>query len=142
MMMPLRGLRHHSSLRNRSMRSRRRFFRQPARYDACMDPPVQRLIESLHRQACKSVLALTGGGTSAAGCLLAVPGGSRSILEVVVPYQEEALADFLGVHPESACSVATAQQMARRAEGRAAWLVPREAVAGISCTASLVTDRP
>lgn len=107
-----------------------------------MDPAVRQLIESLHRSAPKYVLALTGGGTSAAAQLLAVPGGSRSILEVIVPYHETALADFLGHSPEHYCSESTAVAMANRAYERAAWLAPREVVAGIGCTASLATDRP
>src|SRR5437667_73710 len=50
-----------------------------------MDPAVARLIARLHQAPCRYVLGLTGGGASAAGWLLAVPGGSRTVLEVVVP---------------------------------------------------------
>jgi len=107
-----------------------------------MEPAVRSLIEQLHRTPCKYVLALTGGGSQAAGLLLSVPGGSRTILEVVIPYHEQALADFLGRAPEQYCSEAAALAMAHRAYDRAGWLVPREAVAGIGCTATLATDRP
>src|SRR5579871_3179174 len=107
-----------------------------------MDLAVRQLIESLHRSAPKYVLALTGGGTSAAANLLAVPGGSRSVLEVLVPYHENALADFLGHSPEQYCSESTAVTMANRASERASWLAPRDVVAGVGCTASLATDRP
>jgi len=107
-----------------------------------MDTATRTLIEALHQAPVQYVLALTGGGTTTAGLLLAVPGGSRTILEVVVPYNERALHDFLGAVPAQHCSVATAQALARRAWERAAWLAPRQAVAGVSCTATLATDRP
>jgi hypothetical protein len=108
-----------------------------------MDAATQALIEALHRTApYRYVLALTGGGTGAAAQLLNVPGGSRTLLEVVVPYSELALADFLGRAPAQACSTATALALARRALERARWLSPGEPVAGIGCTASLATDRP
>jgi nicotinamide mononucleotide (NMN) deamidase PncC len=107
-----------------------------------MDPDLRQLIEALHRSAGKYVLALTGGGTSAAAHLLTVPGGSRSVLEVVVPYDAKALTEFLGRTPEQYCTEATAAAMASGAYDRAAWLAPREIVAGVGCTASLATDRP
>jgi len=107
-----------------------------------MDPAVRSLIEALHRAEVKYVLALTGGGVSAASHLLAVPGGSRTILEVVIPYHENALNDYLGRPPEQYCSVECSRDMARRAFERAGWFAPREAVAGLGCTATLATDRP
>jgi len=74
--------------------------------------------------------------------LLAVPGGSRSILEVIVPYHERSLAEFLGRQPVSFCSEETSLAIAKRAQTRASWLTPGEAVVGLGCTASLVSDRP
>jgi hypothetical protein len=108
-----------------------------------MDPDVRSLITALHAAGpCRYVLAVTGGGAGAAGWLLSVPGGSRAVLEVVVPYAEAALADFLGHRPASFCSAETGHAMAARALGRARWLAPGEAVAGVGCTASLRSDRP
>jgi hypothetical protein len=107
-----------------------------------MDPATRQLIEAVHRAPGRCVLALTGGGASAAGFLLSVPGGSRTVLEVVVPYDEGALVDFLCRRPEHFCSAATAREMAVRALDRARWLAPGETVAGVGCTASLATDRP
>jgi hypothetical protein len=101
-----------------------------------------KLIEAIHRAPGKCVLALTGGGAGATAMLLGVPGASRTVLEVVVPYGERALADFLGRRPEQFCSAATAAAMAERAHARARWLAPGEDVVGLGCTASLVTDRP
>lgn len=74
--------------------------------------------------------------------LLSVPGASRSILEAIVPYDENSLAAFLGHRPLSFCSLETAQAMARRALDRARWLAPGESVAGVACTAGLRSDRP
>ncbi|HWY86328.1 MAG TPA: hypothetical protein VNX28_06375, partial [Gemmataceae bacterium] len=58
------------------------------------------LIVGLHATPAQWVLALTGGGASVAGHLLSVPGGSRTLLEIVVPYHEQALAEFLGRPPD------------------------------------------
>src|SRR5438132_756094 len=107
-----------------------------------MSPDTRTLIEAIHRTRFKCVLALTGGGTCAAAQLLSVPGGSRTVLEVIVPYHEQALVEFLGRRPEQSCSEETSQAMARRAYERAAWLAPGERVVGLGCTASLATDRP
>jgi hypothetical protein len=107
-----------------------------------MDPATRQLIETLHGAPGRCVLALTGGGASAVGMLLSVPGGSRTVLEAVVPYDEAALADFLGRRPEQACSAATGRELAARALARAHWLAPGEPVVGVGATASLATDRP
>lgn len=107
-----------------------------------MDPATRRTLEAIHAAGRPFVLAATGGGALAAGLLLAVPGASRTVLEAVVPYSEEALADFLGSRPAQFCAPATAQAMARRARQRACWLRPGAAGFGVGCTASLATDRP
>jgi nicotinamide mononucleotide (NMN) deamidase PncC len=107
-----------------------------------MDPSLLRLIEALHAGPYRYAVALTGGGASAVAALLSVPGGSRTILEAVVPYHERALIDFLGRAPDQFCSADTARALAGRARDRARRLAPGEAVAGAGCTASLATDRP
>jgi hypothetical protein len=107
-----------------------------------MDSATRRLIEAIHASPHKYVLALTGGGIQAAAMLLNVPGGSRTLLEAVVPYSDRSLIDFLGFRPRSFCSSDTARAMARRALERARWLAPGEELIGLGCTASLVSDRP
>jgi nicotinic acid mononucleotide adenylyltransferase len=107
-----------------------------------MDPALLYLIRRLHEVPLKYVLVLTGGGSRALAWLLGVPGGSRTILEAVVPYDATALTDFLRQAPEQFCSAATAEAMAQRAYERAGWLAPGQVVAGVGCTASLATDRP
>jgi hypothetical protein len=74
--------------------------------------------------------------------LLNVPGASRALLEVLVPYHPQSLLEFLGHEPEQSCSSETSRAMATRSLVRAATLVPGQRVAGIACTASLATDRP
>jgi hypothetical protein len=107
-----------------------------------MDPAIRRLIEALHQAPRKCVLAVTGGGAQAAGLLLSAPGGSRTVLEIVVPYHDQSLCEFLGARPAQFCSVETARAMAVRAAERARWLAPGETVVGLGCTASLASDRP
>jgi hypothetical protein len=106
-----------------------------------MDTATRPLIEALHRAPGKCVLALAGGGTGAAAMLLGVPGASRTVLEVAVPYGEAALADYLGRRPDHFCSGPTGRELAARACARARWLAPGEPVVGLGCTASLATDR-
>src|SRR5262245_40760314 len=100
------------------------------------------LIVSLHRQPIPCVIAATGGGASAVAALLGVPGASRTVLEALVPYQPDALAEFLGFAPAHACSADTARAMAQRAFDRGRKLTPGVPVIGVGCTASLATDRP
>ena len=79
----------------------------------------------------------------AIGELLRVPGGSRLLIEAQVPYDELALAAFLGFAPAQACSSDTAIAMARSARARAARLMPAGTdPVGLGATAALVSDRP
>ncbi len=100
-------------------------------------------VAALHASGRQAVLAITGGGSGAIAELLRVPGGSRLLLEAVVPYAAGALARFLGGEPAQACSAETAVAMAERARARAAALAPAGTqVVGLGATASLVSDRP
>jgi hypothetical protein len=75
--------------------------------------------------------------------LLRVPGGSRLLIEAQVPYDEQALAAFLGFAPAQACSSDTASAMSQTARARAARLVPAGTdLVGLGATAALVSDRP
>ncbi len=107
-----------------------------------MNASLRALVSAIHNAGYRLVLAATGGGAGAAAWLLSVPGGSRSVLEVIVPYDERSLEEFLGHRPASFCSEETSRSMAQRALERARWLVPGQSVAGIACTASLRSDRP
>src|SRR5215469_16017810 len=108
-----------------------------------LDAAWQQLISQLHASGRKAALAITGGGSGAIGELLRVPGGSRLLIEAQVPYDEHALAAFLGFAPAQACSSDTAIAMARSARVRAAKLVPPGSdLVGLGATAALVSDRP
>ena len=117
--------------------------------------------ESMPRPA--NGLAVTGGGSGAISALLTVPGGSRTLLEAVVPYSSESQIEFLRTTPEHFCSPRTARLMAMAAFQRgisSSWLRRRESFSwscganwqsatstgydpiGVACTASLASDRP
>ena len=99
-------------------------------------------IARIHASSCRAMLVVTGGGTQAVADLLAVPGASRTVLEVVVPYSETALAEFLGANPDQAVSVETAAALAKAAYKRAGVLRPAGGpLVGVACTATLATDR-
>ena len=103
----------------------------------------RQLITALHGSGRKAALAITGGGSGAIGELLRVPGGSRLLLDAQVPYDEGALAAYIGAAPGQACSAETAVAMARSAVVRAAALAPAATDAvGLGATAALVSDRP
>jgi len=107
------------------------------------DAAWRQTIAAMHASGRQVVLAITGGGSGAIAELLRVPGGSRLLLEALVPYDGRALSAFLGVEPGQACSVETAVAMAQRAHERAEKLAPTSAqLVGLGATAGLVTDRP
>jgi hypothetical protein len=107
------------------------------------DAAWRQLISASHASGRKAALAITGGGSGAIGELLRIPGGSRLLIEAQVPYDEQALAAFLGVAPAQACSADTAIALAQAARARAARLVPAGAdLVGLGATAALVSDRP
>ena len=107
------------------------------------DAAWPQLISALHGSGRKAALAITGGGSGAIGELLRIPGGSRLLIEAQVPYDEHALAAFLGFAPAQASSADTAIAMARTARERAAGLAPTGTdLVGLGATAALVSDRP
>lgn len=108
-----------------------------------MDDAWRTLIEQIHASGRRVVLAITGGGSGAIGELLRVPGGSRTLVEAIVPYDGASLAQFLTSGPDQACSEETATAMAHRARERARSLIPEAAATvGLGATASLASDRP
>ena len=101
------------------------------------------LIRATHASGCQAVLAITGGGSGAIAEILRIPGGSKLLLEALVPYDARALEDFLGAPVEQACSEDTAAAMADRAQQKAAALAhPDTRPIGLGATASLASDRP
>lgn len=133
-----------------SLRLRRQLFvAVKARYGAEMievyAPSAERLIRALHASGRQCVLAITGGGATAIGSLLCLPGGSRLLLAAHVPYGEAAMCRWLHARPEHFCSAETARAMAMAAFEEALALAGSSAASqlvGLGCTASLVSDRP
>jgi nicotinamide mononucleotide (NMN) deamidase PncC len=104
---------------------------------------ISKLVQQIHASPTRIVMAITGGGSRAISQLLEVPGASRTVLEVVVPYSDLAMAGWLGGPPEQACSAQTARAMAMAALLRTVELDDSHSpLAGVACTASLATDRP
>ena len=104
------------------------------------------LVEALHAAPMMMVVAVTGGGNALITDLLGVPGASRTVLEVRVPYAETALAELVGaevMEAAGAVSEAMATAMAEACLQRAKDLAPWAQVplAGVAITAALVSDR-
>jgi len=116
---------------------------ESTRVERQSDASWRQTIAGMHASGRQVVLAITGGGSGAIAELLRVPGGSRLLLEALVPYDAHALTAFLGFEPAQASSVETAVAMAQRARERAARFAPTGAhLVGLGATAGLVTDRP
>jgi len=89
------------------------------------------------------VLVTAGGGSRAIAELLEVPGASRTVVEAVVPYAPVAMCRWLGAKPDEFCSSQTVRSLAVAAFRRACdYETSGVPLAGISCTASLASDRP
>jgi nicotinamide mononucleotide (NMN) deamidase PncC len=101
------------------------------------------LVQQIHDTPTRVVLAAAGGGSRAIADLLEVSGGSRTLLEAVVPYSAAAMIAFLGSRPDEFCAAPTARTMAMAAFHRARrYEEPAAMPAGVACTASLASDRP
>ncbi len=100
------------------------------------------LIDQIHDSSLSIVIAVTGGGVAAISDLLLVPGASRTVIEAVVPYSFQALSRLVGYSPEQAVSEEVAEKMAFACLRRARELSDNDGlIAGVACTAALVTDR-
>ena len=78
-----------------------------------MTNDIEHVIKAIHSSGRLAVVAVAGAGTRAVAWLLGVPGASRTVLEVVVPYGHRAMVNFLGHEPAQFVSPATARDMAR-----------------------------
>lgn len=117
-----------------------------------MTPQARRaLVEAIHDTPTMLVLAVAGGGNAVVTDLLDVPGASRTILEIRVPYAASAMADLLALDDDepwdeptaAAVSTSTAQTMAEACLERAHHLsADHHDVVGVACTAALASDRP
>lgn len=99
------------------------------------------LIEQIHAADGKLVLATAGAGTNAVAWLLGVPGASRTVLEVLVPYNPASFEAFVGRAIESYASTTASQWLAGRALAHAQTLNSGRVI-GVGCAAAIATDRP
>ena len=103
---------------------------------------IQEIVARIHGSPQQAVMAVSGAGSQAIAWLLGVPGASRTLLEVVVPYGRESMLDFLGFEPEQFVSEDTARSMAWAAFQRARRLREKDVpLLGLACTATIATDR-
>ncbi len=108
-----------------------------------MDDELISLIQHIHAGPHQAVLVSSGGGSQAFAWLLSVPGATRTVLEVALPYSYASFERFLGYVPEHYVAPETAVAMAKAAYRRARILAPDGTPSfGVACTATLVTDRP
>jgi nicotinamide mononucleotide (NMN) deamidase PncC len=99
-------------------------------------PEVEELVRRIHAAPNRIVLALNGGRRAIAE-LLEVPGGSKALLDAVVPYSEGAITEWLGSRPEQFCSSRAARAMAVVAYDRALrYGAAEEQAVGIACSGS------
>ena len=104
---------------------------------------INGLVQQIHAAPQQAVVVVAGAGSQAASWLLGVPGASRTLLEVLVPYGRWSMVDFLGHEPEQYVSADTARDMARAAYRRGLRLREDDSpILGLSCTATIATDRP
>ena len=64
-------------------------------------------IKSLHESNVEFVLVFAGAGSHAIDRLLSVPGASKTVLEIMIPYSNNSLDEFLGLKPEKYVSLDT-----------------------------------
>ena len=108
-----------------------------------MDVEIHDAIRRIHASPAKIALVASGGGIRSMMWLLTTPGASQTVLEALIPYSSQALADFLGERPKRAVTAKTAESMASRAFERAGFLSDsRSGLIGVGCTAAIATDRP
>ena len=101
------------------------------------------LAARIHGAEGQGMAVVTGGGSGALATLLQVPGASRTLLDACIPYSQRALEQFLGGRPDRACDAPTARALAMAAFHHARSLSGTvTGLFGVSCTASLATDRP
>ncbi len=108
-----------------------------------MDTETLRLVEAVHNARGMACVAVAGSGSQAVGWLLGVAGASRTLLDAQLPYANSAVVDYLGAEPSQYVSADAALGLARAAYFRATRLREGDArVIGVSCAATIATDRP
>ncbi len=107
-----------------------------------MHKEIKNIIKNLHEADMEIVLAISGSGSKAVEKLLSVPGASKTVIEIIIPYSSNSLNEYLGVKPEKYVSSKTAELMALKAYERASLLKINRSnnnILGVSVTAALPT---
>jgi nicotinamide mononucleotide (NMN) deamidase PncC len=101
------------------------------------------LARQVHGADGKICLVVSGAGSQAVAALFAEPGASRTMLDAQVPYSSSAMSEYSGHVAQQHVSAEEAARLAEAALRRARKLAgPSDtALAGISCTAAITTDR-
>ncbi len=93
----------------------------------------------IHGTPYKVVLAVTGGGAEAIGELLRHGQGSKTLLEAVVPYDQQAFDNFVRGKPDKYCSAGAARDLAMASFQRGLKLT-NDPLIGIGVSCSLAKD--
>lgn len=102
---------------------------------------MRELVQKIHVSPFKAALAITGGGAEAIGELLRYGGGSATVLEAVVPYDQKAFDNFVRGKPDKYCSPGAARDLAMAAFQRAVGFAnTSENIVGVGASCSLVKD--
>ena len=106
-----------------------------------MQEDIFNTVKSLHESNVEFVLVFAGAGSHAIDRLLSVPGASKTVLEIMIPYSNNSLDEFLGLKPEKYVSLETVELMAKKAYDRALQLKfnTNGNILGVSITAALPT---
>ena len=108
-----------------------------------MDDDIRRLIERIHSTEYMASLAVAGAGAPAVSWILGVAGASRTVLDVQIPYASSAMIQYVGSEPEQFVSEYASLALARAAYRKAVALRADDIpVVGVSCSATIATDRP
>jgi nicotinic acid mononucleotide adenylyltransferase len=99
------------------------------------------LITSIHAAQRPSVIEFAGAGSQALWWLHRIAGSSRTIVEATDRYSRSSMTQLLHYTPERFVSQQTAIDMAKAAYIRAVDLGATHHPIGISCTATIATDR-
>lgn len=107
-----------------------------------MDSRIRQTVQRIHDSQWLVSFAIAGAGTSALSWVLGVAGASRTVLEALVPYSATSLRRYVGHTPKQTVSASSAKLMARAAYRRSLRLRDDcSPVLGVSCTATIATDR-
>ena len=104
---------------------------------------LETVIENLHQTPHMLVYEFAGAGVQALAWLHAVAGSSATILEANDRYSQKSFIESIGFEPDKFVSLEASEALAKQALKRAQHL-KREGTAalGLSCTASIATNRP